>query len=297
MPDTQFSDEERADPLLATKRLLLAGHDMDETRDAAQALQATNALRRPLETAMVVSYARPWTHSSIKSLDERWLPTERFDQDLHAILLRLRSKVYAHSDADIGARGIRDVGHMLGSGRPDFAVEWRPIDADYFPAIEALAERQRTRFKAAAREISSFVTRLGVEVRWPSSDVIAPPERHVLLDELEAEVFALVPTSKRTSVPDRVAELALSETGIGAGPTDVPLSYAIKRLLRAARQWWKQLQFEPPALHLTIGAHTYVFTEDLVGDNVTPAQIAEDHLSPAAPEGFRRWDRDSRSWG
>lgn len=292
-----YSEGELADPLLATKRLLLAAQDMKEARDAAAALETSAALRRPLETAMIVSYARPWTKASIKRLEDHWLPENAVDLEIHERLLFLRRKVYAHSDIDVSARGIRDISGIVGSDGPEFAVEWRQINESLFPAVSALAEQQRKRFREGARELSRRVQRFAVKVVWPPSGVIGGPERILFLDELEAEVFALVPTSERATLDARVVELELRDPEVDEAEFEAALAYAVKRLLRAAGRWWRQLRFEPPALHLSLGGHLYEVTPEATTQGATPSSIAADHLSAAPATGTRVWNQSDRSWG
>jgi hypothetical protein len=229
---------------------MLAAQDMEDARDAADRLQAAPRVR-PLETALAVCYARPWTKSSIGQLGEQWLPEDGEGLKRHRDLIRLRNKLYAHTDDDLGARGIRDVS---GGGKPTFATEWKPMLEEAVIGARQLAETQRLRFREAVDELSVRVRRFVVEIRWSTS--IASPEKNVLLDELESELFALSPTSERATSGERYVEIDLRESAeLGE------LAYAKKRLLRAVRQWWRQLRFQPD-VHLTVGEQLYVLTAD-----------------------------------
>lgn len=285
-----FSAAELADPLLATKRLLLAAQDMQDAREAAESLDARVGPARPLETAIVVSYARPWTVSSIKRLEDHWLPAGEADLRLHHALLGVRDKLYAHTDDELGARGMQDVSSIVGTAEPQFAPSWRPLDRALLPDIIALTNRQLERFRDAAGELGRQISRFTVRVLWPP-EAVAHAERSELLDELQAELFALVPTRSRLTTDDRVVAIELVEPG----PTDerATVAYAVKRLVRAARRWWGRLLYSAPAVHLTIGEHLYVLRPDAPQQQLDPMAITADHFrQPGA--GQRRWDVDAR---
>lgn len=229
-----FSPVELEDPLRAAKRLVLASQDMGDAADAASAL-----IERPgsriLETALAVSYARPWTPASIVALESHWAPTDDADLRLHEELLRLRSKLYAHTDEELGARGIRDVSSYVGAPSLVLAAEWRFLKPELLPAFERLAKDQRTRFREAANELALLVRRFAVEVRW--SPEIASPARNVPLDELESEIFALRPTSAAAAGAGLAVEIDL----IDPTPDRDDFDYGVRRLLRTLRQWDRRL--------------------------------------------------------
>jgi hypothetical protein len=286
----QFSAAELADPLLATKRLLLAAQDMQDAKEAAESLAARVGPARPLETAIVVSYARPWTGSSIKPLGVHWLPTVDAHLRLHYALLLVRDKLYAHTDDDFGARGMQNVSAIVGSAEPHFAPSWRPLDRALLPDIIVLANRQLERFRDAAGDLGRQIPPFTVRARWPQ-DAVAREERSEFLDELQAELFALAPTSSRLATDDRVVAVELLEPG--PAEEAAVLAHAVKRLLRATRRWWGRLVHSCPAVHLTIGEHLYVLHPDVPQQQLDPTAIAADHLADPAG-GERRWDSQAR---
>jgi hypothetical protein len=139
--------------------LLIARFDMHQAAAAAEALrdEAYNvALMRALETALAVSYARPFTKSSLVGLDEsQYMPEDAQLAELHALLLDLRDKVYAHTDKDSG----RGAEIMLETGA-DGALEisglrdeWIPFPRVAIPSACALFELQAERFLNEALDI------------------------------------------------------------------------------------------------------------------------------------------------
>jgi hypothetical protein len=160
-PEHPLSETE--DARRSIKRLLLAAQDMNDCSAAAAELLtriAPSSLARALETAIVVCYARPWGRSNrIGALEARWGPETPEDLALHEELIRLRDKVYAHTDDEIKARDIEDMSELLGTNHPVFAPGWHPIETEALPRIAALAEAQRARFLRGARELSVNLTR------------------------------------------------------------------------------------------------------------------------------------------
>ena len=285
-----FSAAELRDPLRGAKRLVLAAQDMGEASDAASDLVQRNGVRI-IETALAVSYARPWTKATVGALEEHWLPTDRVEQELHFELIRLRDKVYAHTDDELGARGVRDVGGMVGATKVMLASEWRPLRPELVPVIEQLAASQRKRFRAAADELSARVRRFVVEIRW--SPAIASPAAGLLLDEVESEIFALRPTSQRAADPGLAVEITL----VDPEPDADDFAYGVQRLLRAIRQWHRRL-IPPAVTYIHVGDHRYVIP---VGgaEAPTPAKWTHESLiadmRATAPED-RLWDASSGRW-
>jgi hypothetical protein len=243
---------------------------------------------RIMETALAVSYARPWTKATVGTLEEHWLPPDRVEQELHFELIRLRDKVYAHTDDELGARGVRDVGGMVGATKVMLASEWRPRRPELLPVIEELAATQRKPFRAAADTLSAQVRRFVVEVRW--SPAIALPGASLLLDELESEIFALRPTSERAADAGLVVEITL----VDPEPEANDFAYGVQRLLRALRQWHRRL-IPPAVAYVQVGEYRYAIP---VGgaEAPTPADWTHESLIPdmraTAPED-RLWDSSS----
>ena len=135
--------------------LLFAESDMRQVIAAVDALAADNLngdLCRALETAIVACYARAFTENKVGKLGAKWKPSDPDQRKLHHELIRVRNKVYAHTDR-IGARQIVDAGAMLGLGRVAYIEAWHPLDREKLPAIRALAADQDKRFTARIEEI------------------------------------------------------------------------------------------------------------------------------------------------
>jgi hypothetical protein len=131
---------------------------MVECRAAVEYLRERDDLpgdvRRALETAAPVAYARPWGKTNtIGGLAEHWLPESPSGRTLHRELVKLRDKLYAHTDEEFGARCVADVSKMLGTPGPFYAPAWRPLNLDSLPEISALAEAQKIRFVDGAAEL------------------------------------------------------------------------------------------------------------------------------------------------
>jgi hypothetical protein len=120
-------------------------------RDGVDEADADKA--RALETAIAVSYWRPWSQSNtLGSLKGKWLPKDRTGLQLHRRLEQLRNETYAHTHRGAGRKAsahfvIRDDGSLesLGVGE-----EWHPLPREVLPAIIELCERQADLFVGAA---------------------------------------------------------------------------------------------------------------------------------------------------
>lgn len=146
--------------------LALAVADMDEALAALDALggEVENAyLVRALETAVVVSYARPFTTSYLypPKLAE-YGPEEPSQVRLHDELLRLRQKRYAHTDEQIGRTGGFEITETTITRGPNGAeinvvMEHReqatPLPREAFAAYRSLIEEQRGRFAIAGSQV------------------------------------------------------------------------------------------------------------------------------------------------
>lgn len=131
---------------------------MQECSAAASYLHSATGIpgdvRRALETAIPVAYARPWGKSNtIGGLPDHWLPADGAARRLHEQLIDLRNKVYAHTDEEIDARQIEDVSSIAGVPGPYFVPAWHPLNEEVLPAIQQLTESQKARFVAGTHEL------------------------------------------------------------------------------------------------------------------------------------------------
>jgi hypothetical protein len=112
---------------------------------------------RALETAIAVSYWRPWSQSNtLGSLKKKWLPQDAVGLQIHARLEDLRNQTYAHTHRGGGRKAsahfvIRDDGQLesLGVGE-----EWDPLPREVLPAIIELCETQADRFIGEAFQLA-----------------------------------------------------------------------------------------------------------------------------------------------
>jgi hypothetical protein len=135
-------------------RFAFAESDMYQASAAARLLlqQGPDEVHaaRALETAMVVCYARPFgRNDGIGTLPDKYAPQDERGRAMHDVLLLLRRKVYAHTDAESGRSLTGTIG--LGSGRDRYGERWFSINRDALPATIALCEAQAERFIEAAR--------------------------------------------------------------------------------------------------------------------------------------------------
>jgi hypothetical protein len=140
------------------RRLILAASDMDQAAAAARSLQVETdgVLARALETAMIVSYFRPFTTSDLQ-LGNEYVPSSGDDASAHADPKRLRNKVYAHNDNASGREAAVEV------MPPDadnvvlvtWREEWLPCPREGLPFAISLCERlaERLRNDAAVTQM------------------------------------------------------------------------------------------------------------------------------------------------
>jgi hypothetical protein len=100
-----------ADPALVLSLVVwpTASIDMRQAEAAARLLdrQGDVHVRRALETAIAVCYARPWLESNRDGkLKKRWLPNGAEELRLHDLLMDLRKRTYAHNDPTGGRRSL-----------------------------------------------------------------------------------------------------------------------------------------------------------------------------------------------
>jgi hypothetical protein len=166
---TQPANSGERDWLVRRLRLfLLAEADMAQAAAAARALQdeseGNGPLRRALETAIAVSYARPFAAGNrAGSLGTGWEPANPRQAAFHDALIDLRNQVYAHTDRT-EARSVVDLKQLLGlkqdEGGRRYAEEWQALNVQLLPEIIGLAASQQERFR---EEITKLEARLGTD--------------------------------------------------------------------------------------------------------------------------------------
>jgi urocanate hydratase len=137
--------------------LILAAEDMDQAFAAAVALRTDTSddetWRRALETAIAVSYMRPFTSGAWK-LPGKYVPKGQAENELHRRLDDLRDKVYAHSDESSGrSASMKTVVTSGGISTISYGSAWWAFPVEDLPAVQALCHDQRQRFLADASTI------------------------------------------------------------------------------------------------------------------------------------------------
>lgn len=132
--------------------LRFAAGDMRQTRAAIGALLATTEeddvnLMLALETAIVVSYARPFTEGEgVGRLTEEWAPEDDHERAVHDELLFLRDKAGAHTDKESG-RDVVERFELYDDGLTGFQESWEALDREVLRTIVApICDRQERRF-------------------------------------------------------------------------------------------------------------------------------------------------------
>lgn len=144
------------------RRFRLAAIDMRLVEATAQSLRnregPARMFERMLETAIVVTYARPYLPSNRAGVGRRWRPERAPDIELHDRLIDdLRHPFHAHSD-HTPLRTLTDTAAMLGlDGPPNYSEAWARLNDDDLEDIAALAARQAARFEEAASERSAAI--------------------------------------------------------------------------------------------------------------------------------------------
>jgi hypothetical protein len=144
----------------------LASLDMHEAGAAAEALDAvggvpeSEALVRALETAIVVTYARPFSKSNLHRFKKGdYRPVDLTLAAAHDTLILLRDKVYAQIDPEAGREFTIDVledelvDHDAAAHRTrvEWKTHWAPLVARVeLPLILALCQLQAVRFAQEA---------------------------------------------------------------------------------------------------------------------------------------------------
>lgn len=206
-PTQGGSDSPQSEPVA----LLLAATDMEQVIQAARLLERESAaggqgneahhqLLRAVETAIAVTYARGLKGKRKESwrVEEAEIaPTDPELLGLHAHLLRVRNKTYAHTDRKEALRtaSAEWVETPEGELTVRFAESWVPwIQAHDVPAIVALATHQRDRFRAMALHL--------------------PPPTEASVTEREKPPRAW---TRRAAAAHRMASVTLEEAGVRRG--------------------------------------------------------------------------------
>jgi hypothetical protein len=110
------------------RAVALAASDMRQAAAAAEALANEHQnvhLMRALETAVVVSYWRPFASGNAVRLDPaEWTPQDPQEIAAHETLKALRDKVYAHTDSVIKI-GVRRCAPEMSSASRIYSGRWR----------------------------------------------------------------------------------------------------------------------------------------------------------------------------
>lgn len=131
-------------------------------------VRLNEAAERVMHTGIVVTYLRPFYNAGIGTLDiDEWAPTDPDAARLHNALLKLRSKVYGHTD-ESPWRDVEDTSELLGlAGGPTFAESSVSLSAEGIAQIGATAERLARSFGAMADEREFELGRPRPE-SWPN---------------------------------------------------------------------------------------------------------------------------------
>lgn len=137
--------------------LILAAEDMNHATAAAVALRTDTSddenWRRALETAMAVSYMRPFTTGAWQ-LPGKYVPRARAALELHRQLEVLRNKVYAHSDEASGrSASMKTVVTSGEIATISFGSAWWAFPVQELHAVQALCYDQCERFLTDAATI------------------------------------------------------------------------------------------------------------------------------------------------
>ena len=140
--------------------LLLASSDMDQAIAAARALgsESDGLLARALETAIAVSYMRPFTGRPPHRLPDEYVPSS----EDHSLLEDLRHKVYAHTDKASGRTTSVEAAARDGEiVSIQFREPWQPLPREILPRLIQHFEAQRERFRTEAASIHVQLHGLG----------------------------------------------------------------------------------------------------------------------------------------
>jgi hypothetical protein len=137
--------------------LILAAEDMAQANVAAVALRTDTSddevWRRALETAMAVSYMRPFGTGAWQ-LPGKYLPKTFPSSEVHEGLKILRNKVYAHSEELSRRRAWMTMKATSGDVVTiEYHSSWLSFPVGEIHAVQALCHDQRERFLTDAAAI------------------------------------------------------------------------------------------------------------------------------------------------
>jgi hypothetical protein len=152
---------------LEVQRLVMAEADMRMAAAAAGLLQQTEEIyrSRALETAIVVCYVRPFTHSNtVGPLGSMWHPKDDTGRRLHRSLYAARNSTHAHTDL-ISFRKAVNTAALLGNYTATarrYTGEWRPLDRAVLPVLVPFFEPRADVFRAgkdaAERRLAELIS-------------------------------------------------------------------------------------------------------------------------------------------
>jgi hypothetical protein len=141
--------------------LLFAAVDMRQAAAAAEAWaeRPTNdEVHRALQTAMIVSYGRPFTSSNffdLRKSERDYRPSDAFLRQLHDDLVTMRDRAVAHTDEP--ARSKRFI-ELTVRGQPEVVgmeEQYEVFKRESLDALLLLFETQKEQFEHAAFELAS----------------------------------------------------------------------------------------------------------------------------------------------
>jgi hypothetical protein len=150
------------------KALGLACFDMGEAAFAAMSLRQDHdaRTRRLIETAMVVSYMRPFTRSSLlRATLSEYVPMQPPESDLHDRLKTLRDETYAHTDKEVERRFLFSLGYeAAGEG------DWVPYGQRYTQFPNELLQPVVELCRRLSREMALEARRIWIELGRPKGE-------------------------------------------------------------------------------------------------------------------------------
>ena len=133
------------------------------------------------ETAMIVSYARPFSDSKggVPRLSLKMCRAQLTgkQQELHERIIKLRNKVVAHSDADMMrmVSTVRDVGALRDKGVYDAVTKFDrglffPTMDEFYPVLTLLRENQGALLIRIRHEVQDAPEKFVMQIDYASED-------------------------------------------------------------------------------------------------------------------------------